>query len=59
MSIDKNGPRCNCNAYGCFETYASMKRLKDKIIQRKGLKSPSRTRAVSNNKKGYRSEGHY
>lgn len=59
MIIDKNGQKCNCNAYGCFEAYASMKRLKDRIIQKKGLKSPSRTSAISNNKRGYRSGGHY
>lgn len=46
MMIDKNGQKCKCNAYGCFETYASMKSLKDKIIQKKGVKNPSRTRII-------------
>ena len=30
MIIDKNGEKCNCGKNGCFETYASMKRLKEK-----------------------------
>ena len=29
--IQKNGTLCNCGKRGCFETYASMKRLKEKI----------------------------
>ncbi|MCI8620407.1 MAG: ROK family protein [Clostridia bacterium] len=35
MMIDKNGRKCNCGAYGCFETYASMKSLKDRIAIKK------------------------
>ena len=31
MVIQKNGTLCNCGKRGCFETYASMKRLKEKI----------------------------
>ena len=31
MVIQKNGEKCNCGRYGCFETYASIKRLKEKI----------------------------
>lgn len=31
MVIQKNGTSCNCGKRGCFETYASMKRLKEKI----------------------------
>ena len=31
MVIKKNGTECNCGRKGCFEVYASMKRLKEKI----------------------------
>lgn len=31
MIIDKNGNPCHCEKRGCFETYCSMKRLKDKL----------------------------
>ena len=31
MVIEKDGIRCNCGRNGCFESYASMKRLKEKI----------------------------
>lgn len=31
MVIDKNGLPCNCGRRGCFEAYASMKRLREKI----------------------------
>lgn len=31
MVIQKNGKLCNCGRKGCFETYASMKTLKDNI----------------------------
>lgn len=30
MVIDKNGDKCNCGKHGCFETYCSIKRFKDK-----------------------------
>lgn len=33
MVIEKNGEMCNCGRKGCFEAGASIKRLKDKIIQ--------------------------
>lgn len=29
--IEKGGNYCNCGNYGCFETYASMKRFKEKV----------------------------
>ena len=32
MIIDKNGMLCNCGKRGCFETYCSMKRLKNALI---------------------------
>ena len=36
--IEKDGKQCKCGNKGCFETYASMKALKDSIKKRKSLK---------------------
>lgn len=33
MVIEKNGIKCNCGRSGCFEKYASMKVLKDKVAK--------------------------
>lgn len=33
MTIEKNGLQCNCGRKGCFEKYASMKALKEKIAR--------------------------
>lgn len=43
MVIDRNGIECNCGKKGCFETYCSIKRLKEKILhelikKNKGIK---------------------
>lgn len=38
MTIEKNGLQCNCGRKGCFEKYASMKVLKEKIAQKLGKK---------------------
>lgn len=32
MVIDRKGDRCNCGKKGCFETYCSMKRWKEKVV---------------------------
>lgn len=37
MTIEKNGRQCSCGKKGCFETYASMKRLKETIRATYGL----------------------
>lgn len=37
MVIDKNGIECNCGKKGCFETYCSIKRLKNKLINEMSL----------------------
>ena len=37
MIINKDGERCNCGRRGCFETYGSMKRLKQKIKEQFNL----------------------
>ena len=33
MSIDKQGKKCACGSSGCFECYASMKYLKQRILE--------------------------
>ncbi len=37
MIIKSDGHLCNCGKKGCFETYCSIKRLKNKIINELGL----------------------
>lgn len=37
MIIQKDGNLCNCGKKGCFETYCSMKRLKNNIIKTMNL----------------------
>lgn len=37
MVIDKNEIECNCGKKGCFETYCSIKRLKNKLINEMNL----------------------
>lgn len=34
MIIDRNGKPCNCGKRGCFETYCSMKRLKEELKEK-------------------------
>lgn len=43
MVIDKNGIDCNCGKKGCFETYCSMKRFKErakKVLQLDNIDAP-------------------
>lgn len=37
ITIEKNGKPCTCGKKGCFEKYASMKALKEKIIEKYNL----------------------
>lgn len=39
MVIDINGEKCTCGRYGCFETLASMKKLKNDIRKKLDLTS--------------------
>lgn len=41
MTVNKDGPRCNCGNYGCLEAYSSATGIKNRIINRieGGIKS--------------------
>ncbi len=39
MVIEKNGLKCNCGRNGCFEKYASMRALKEKIAKQVGTET--------------------
>ena len=41
MIIEKNGIECNCGRKGCFEKYASMNALKEKIAEKLGKEKVS------------------
>lgn len=42
MIIQKDGIKCNCGKYGCFEKYASMKALKNNLRNDLGLDESAR-----------------
>ena len=46
--IERNGKRCSCGRQGCFETYCSMRVLKEKIRKRVGTTyiSPDEIRSI-------------
>ena len=46
MIIEKDGIQCSCGKRGCFEKYASMKSLKDKIRSEYGLDSNVHSREL-------------
>lgn len=56
MIIDINGPKCTCGRNGCFETLASMRKLKNDIKEKLNL-SPDTTgkeiRELLENKQNY------
>lgn len=39
MVIQKDGEKCNCGRYGCFESYSSMKKIKEKVKEEFKLES--------------------
>lgn len=34
ISIDHNGPKCNCGSYGCIETYAGNHYLRERVMNK-------------------------
>ncbi len=46
MVIKADGDKCTCGNSGCFETYASMKVLKDKIAKKLNLDNLSRRESL-------------
>lgn len=39
MVIQKDGIKCNCGRYGCFEKYASMRALKERLAKKLNLEN--------------------
>ena len=46
MVIEKNGKNCTCGKQGCFETYCSMKALKETIRKEYNLGQEVRSREL-------------
>ena len=56
MAINTNGPKCTCGRNGCFETLASMRKLKNDITERLNLShniSGKQIQEVLENEKTY------
>lgn len=46
--IEKNGVQCNCGKKGCFETYCSIKRLKNKLMETMNISKETDGRELLN-----------
>lgn len=46
MIIEKNGKQCKCGNKGCFEQYASMRALKNKIREKINISTETRGREI-------------
>lgn len=49
VSIDGNGPQCNCGSFGCIEAYIGNKYLKDRVRQELANRTDSKIWELINN----------